>query len=228
MRILFCIVSGLLLAACSNNDDNYLPLPTDATLSYAFTETTSGDTDKQKLLTTIRGPLTINNQEVYQQYSASGPQRLLQRNADGIVEIAFYRSSKPVYRDRPITIMPQPLHKDSHWRAPVTTHLLEWRKHTLENAGRQFRKTIMADYHCETLDDRVQTPAGTFNDVARIRVTAQKTIEYGSVQEQSTIHIEMTQWYAPGVGLIKSERREFADSRELNPGNSSIVLERID
>lgn len=205
-----------------------MPLPTDATLTYTFTETTSGDTRKQKLLTTTRGPLTIDDQKVYQQFSASGPQRLLQTNNDGVIEIAFYRSSGPVYRDDPILIMPQPLKQGSHWRAPVTTHLLEWRKHSLENAGRQFRHTLMADYHCETLDDNVETPAGSFKNVARVKVTASKTIEYGSVQEQSTIHVEMTQWYAPGVGLIKSERREFADTRELNPGDSSMILERID
>lgn len=228
MRILLFLLLALSVTACSDPGRDYLPLPTTGTLTYALTETTSGNSREQKLLTAIHGPLTINDQQVYQQLSANGPERLLQKNDNGIVEIAFYRSSEPLYREKPILVLPQPLQTDSRWRAPVTTRLLEWRKHSLENAGREFRHTLMADYHCENIGERIKTPAGIFNDVARITITAQKTIEYGSVQEQSTIHVEMTQWYAPGIGLIKGERKEYADSRELNPGHSSTILERID
>lgn len=228
MRILQLLFLSLLVTACGDTDGDYLPLPTTATLTYALTETTSGNTRRQKQLTTIRGPLTIDDKKVYQQFTANGPQRLLQENADGIVEIAYYQSSDPAYHDDSILVLPRPLQTGSRWRAPVTTHLLEWRKHVLENAGRRFRHTLMADYHCETLSDQIETPAGTFNNVARINVSASETIEYGNTQEQTAIHVEMTQWYAPGIGLVKSERRESADSRELNPGEAILVLERID
>jgi len=224
----FLLLTCLLAGGCGNDDDSYLPLPSPGTLTYGLTETTSGETREQKRLTSIDGPVVIDGREVYREFTASGPQRLLQRREDGIQEVGYYRSARPSFRESPILILPQPLGRDCQWRAPLTTRLLEWRKHTLENAGRRFRTRLLADFRCETMDDRVKTPAGTFGNVARITASARKTVDYGSIQEQTVIHVELTRWYAPGIGLVKSERREHADSRELNPGESKMILERID
>lgn len=221
-------LAALLVVACSGADDSYLPLASDQTLTYALQQTRSGDTLQQKLLTRMAGPVTVAGQTVYQEYTASGPQRLLQRQAAGVVEVGYYQGAQPVMLDTPFVLLPEPLTPASRWQAPVTTHLLEWRKHSLEKAGRQYRKTLTATFQCETLDDRIKTGVGTFNNVARVTAQGSETIEYGSLQEQAVIHVELTRWYAPGVGLIKSERREYADSREFNPGTASLVLERID
>lgn len=181
------------------------------------------------MLTRTAGPVAISEHEnIYREYTANGPQRLLQRQADGIYEIGYHTASGPEFLAEPNLLLPQPLTENSRWQAPLTTHLLEWRKHSLEKSGRRFQKTFTATFHCESLDERVKTPAGTFDKVARLSGRGQETIEYGSLQEHAVIHVELTRWYAPGVGLIKSTRREYADSRELNPGNSSTILERID
>lgn len=222
------ILPAWLLVACGQAEDGYLPLAGERTLTYAIEQTRSGDTHRHKSLQRLHGPLTVAGESLYQVLGASGPQRLLQYRPDAIVERGYYRAGEPVLHDEPRLLLPRPLEKGSRWRAPMTTRLLEWRKHSLEKAGRGFRKTVMADFECETTDATVRTPVGTFDNVARVSATARQTIVYGSLQEQSEIQIRQTQWYAPGIGLIKSQRREFADSREFNPGESTTLLERID
>lgn len=222
------LLLAVLPAGCGTQSDSYLPLPGNTTLTYALTQVKSGDTRQQKLLTTYRGPVEVDGKRVYQQFTARGPQRLIQRTDQGILEIGIYRGTEPHFLDEPILLLPQPLEQGSTWQAPLTTHLLEWRKHSLENAGRGVDKTLLADFRCDSTTDTIETPAGTFTGVARITATGEKTIEYGNLQEQTVIRIEQTQWYAPGVGLVKTQRRESADSREINPGEASMVLERID
>lgn len=226
LNLLLPVLIGL--SGCGQPDDSYLPLNSERTLTYAVTQTRSGETQQHKQLSRIAGPVEIAGQRVYREFTASGAQRLLQRRATGTFELGYYQPDNTVMHDTPRLLLPQPLTTDSRWQAPVTTELLEWRKHSLEKSGRRYHKTLAASFHCETLDDRVRTPAGTFSNVARIRAVARKTIDYGSLQEQAVIHVELTRWYAPGVGLIKSQRREYAESRELNPGEAVLLLERIE
>lgn len=227
-RLLLVLFTAAGLAACSEPGDNYLPLDSDQTLTYDVSRTRSGDTSREKMLLRLAGRVTIEGREVYRVFSASGMQRLLQRDKRGILEVGYRTPDEVVFFDQPLLLLPHPLTAGKQWQAPITTHLLDWRKHSLEKAGRQYQNTFNGHFECETLAATVETPAGTFSNVARITGRADKTIDYGSIQEQAVIHVELTRWYAPGVGLIKSQRREYADSREFNPGEATRVLERID
>ncbi|MDZ7737125.1 MAG: hypothetical protein U5P41_14305 [Gammaproteobacteria bacterium] len=213
-------MTGLTTTTCHWIVDARSPIP--------YTQTRSGEAQQHKQLSRFAGPDELDGQTVYREYNASGTQRLLQRRSAGIFEVGYARPANAVLHDEPVLLLPQPLTTDSQWQAPVTTNLLEWRKHSLENNDRRFRKELGATFRCTSLTERVRTPAGTFTDVARIEASGHKTINYGSLQEQSVIHVELRRWYAPGVGLIKSERREYAESRELNPGEATRILERID
>ncbi len=221
------ILLAVLCTACQQQDTGYLPLADAPTLTYALTQVRSGETYHQKILTTFQGPLTVAGETVYRQVTASGPLRLLQSRPEGIMEIAAFEAGEPVSLPAPILLLPQPLQRGDRWQSLLTTHLLEWRKHSLEKAGRGLKRTLQAEFLCETLDETVTTPAGRFDGVARVKAEASEILEYGSLQERAVIRIELTRWYAPGIGLIKSERREYAESRELNPGEASMVLERI-
>ena len=39
------------------------------------------------------------------------------------------------------------------------------------------------------------------------------------------VHVAITDWYAPGVGLVKRERREWTDSPFINDGEYRLELE---
>jgi len=227
-RLLLVLLVASALTACGENTANYFPLDSDQTLTYDVSRTRSGDTSREKMLLRVAGPVIIKGREVYRAFSASGVQQLLQQDERGILEVGYQTPDEVRFFAEPVRLLPDPLTVGSEWQAPMTTHLLDWRKHSLEKAGRQYQKTFAGHFKCERLDATIETPAGTFSNVARITGRADKTIDYGSIQEQAVIHIELTRWYAPGVGLIKSQRREYADSREFNPGKATRVLERID
>lgn len=225
MRLSFLLLA--LIAGCSSqSSDSYLPLSNQTTLTYALTQIKSGNTLQQKLLTAFRGPIELQQKQVYQQFTASGPKRLIQHTDKGIIEVGIYQNSKPRFLNDPILLLPEPLTENDIWQAPLTTHLLEWRKHS--NDGRNFRTTLIADFHCESIGETITTPAGTFSGLARIRATGEKVVEYGSLQKQAVIRIEQTQWYAPGIGLIRSQRQESANRRDFNTGEAAMILERID
>ena len=222
------LFTAVAMTACGEPGNIYLPLHSDQTLTYDVSRTRSGESSREKMLLRVAGPATIEGHEVYRAFSASGVQQLLQAGERGIFEVGYRTPDEVIFFNQPSLLLPQPLAAGSQWQAPITTHLLDWRKHSLEKAGRQYQNTFTGQFECETLNATIETPAGTFSNVARITGRGDKTIDYGSLQEQAVIHIELTRWYAPDVGLIKSQRREYADSREFNPGEATRVLERID
>lgn len=228
MRVLLVILALGLLGACGGSADTYLPLPGEATLTYALTQVESGETTTQKTLVAYRGPANIEGHTVYQQLAASGPVRLLTERNDGIYVVAHYRDGRPTFLEQPELLLPQPLQSGSHWQAPVATEVLQWRKHSLENAGRSLNRVISARHRCERLDATVETPAGTFTDVAEIHIHGEGELEVVGTDDVYSVTVDITRWYAPGIGLVKSVRKESAGTQLLNPGEATMVLERID
>ena len=67
------------------------------------------------------------------------------------------------------------------------------------------------------MDDTVSVAAGTFRHCLRVR--SRGSLFAGKTLQQfmgiNDIDIDQTEWYAPGVGLVKTVRREFTTPGEF-------------
>ena len=82
---------------------------------------------------------------------------------------------------------------------------------------------IDLDYAIEKTGENVRVPAGHFFDCVKVTATGQTTVNTGDNQRTLNVVVELVEWYAPGVGLVKSTRSEKAG--EERAGNARMVSE---
>ena len=61
-------------------------------------------------------------------------------------------------------------------------------------------------------------PAGRFDDCIRVEATGVTLVPADRGSLEVEVKVTQTEWYAPGVGLVKSTRLEAAESPFLRNG----------
>lgn len=82
---------------------------------------------------------------------------------------------------------------------------------------------IQVTYTVEALDDTVEVPAGRFRNCLRLKGRGEAAVNMGERIGEVAIFVDTTQWFAPGVGLVKAVREE--DSRPESPAAGTLTLE---
>ena len=77
----------------------------------------------------------------------------------------------------------------------------------------------------ESLTDRVSVPAGSYTDCLRVTLKGDAFTNAGNYVGLTIVTITESNWYAPGVGLVKSVRQETTASKALDRGEISLELE---
>ncbi|MBT5751247.1 MAG: hypothetical protein HOI33_00900 [Rhodospirillaceae bacterium] len=118
-----------------------------------------------------------------------------------------------------------PAAEGTTWNRKEKTFLLERRFRV-----QQVPVSVEIDmaYRIEATNDTVSVPAGTFTDCVRIR--GEGKVEHYISNEFGTIHIavEDVSWYAPGVGLVKTTRKEISPEETGIDGEYIKELEFFD
>ncbi len=121
-------------------------------------------------------------------------------------------------------VLKQPLEPGNSWRVASESHLL--RRQVFYTRGLKtlgISAGLELEYTIEAVDDVVTVPAGTFTRCVRIRGVGETTYDLGHPFKTITIEVESTEWFAPGVGLVKLVRRE--DTRPAHLFSAEMVQE---
>lgn len=73
----------------------------------------------------------------------------------------------------------------------------------------------------------VSVPAGTFSSCLYVRGAVKLTADGGHAVGVINVEVESEDWYAPGVGLVKSIRREHSDNPLVGSGIYTMELEEF-
>jgi hypothetical protein len=112
------------------------------------------------------------------------------------------------------------------WRAVEQTVTLE--KHTPPHGNLTRVEVVLElDYRIEADEETVIVPAGRFEHCLRVHAVGEASREVGLYIGAMEIRVEVTRWYAPGVGLIKAVRRETTSEPTLPYGEYTLVLKRL-
>jgi hypothetical protein len=143
----------------------------------------------------------------------------------GIRRIAYRKPGETVAWAAPGQfILKYPLEPGTAWRVASRTQLLTRRIHTWNSVEVVPLVTEVAlDYRVEAADDVVTVPAGVFKGCLRVRGAGRIVYDTDSRLGVITIEVETTEWFAPGVGLVKMVRTER--SFPENPFSGDLVKE---
>jgi hypothetical protein len=79
-------------------------------------------------------------------------------------------------------------------------------------------------YRIEGTGQAVTTPAGGFNDCVRVKGIAVIRLHVDELFEFREVPITTTEWYCPGVGLVKQERVEHSPTKFILGGTTTLEL----
>ena len=211
-----------LLAGCRNSQS---PFPLDPDLRFGYrlhleSEDVAGAENFKSFAVDLPAQ-TIDGVSATPRLFADGKVIYYAEDKTGVREAAFREPGSdltPAAADQ--YILKYPLQPRVHWRSPGRTILLTQK--FLYSKALPVTIGLDLDYTVAN-PESVHVPAGHFSNC--IKVTAVGHTSVTTIDNQSTLDVtvEISEWYAPGVGLVKSIRSEKAGMERT--GNATLVTE---
>lgn len=213
MTIRICLVFlFLILSACGGNDrDNYYPLGDGSWWEYSIKFDYRGEQKQQRVIFANQDPVKVDGQRYFPRRSATNHIDYFQQTDEGIYHIDPITGAKAWILQRPYEV-------GTEW------HRIS-KISKLELLGGAFTATYLArikqpvkmTYRIESLDDDVEANGVHYTHCLKVR--GQGRLYAGGDLEQfvniSSINIDLTEWYAPGIGLVKRVRKEYTAPNEF-------------
>jgi hypothetical protein len=219
----------LLLAACgaTPGDDALFPLAEGRRWTYRVS-TTIDEADgaqRETLVLANRGSDTIDGAPSWRRRSDAGIEYWLRSDATGIYRIA---SRNPLERepqlDKPRRyVLQKPYAVGTEWEAPTTAYVLA-RKNEVPREVRHFHKAFPMRYRIEAVAEKVETPAGQFEGCVRVSGRAEIRLYVDAMFQWRDIPLVTLEWYCPGVGLVRLERKEPTPTKFMVGGTVTMEL----
>lgn len=120
-------------------------------------------------------------------------------------------------------VLKAPVAPGTQWSAATTAYLLQ-RRQGFPPELRHSHPEIPMHYVIEALDEAVDTRAGRFEGCVRVKGSAALRLYADAVAGWRDLPLLTTEWYCPGVGLVKLRREEAARSPFLLGGTLTLEL----
>lgn len=223
-RALF--VGCLLLGGCTGGDASYLPFEPGAFWRYGLEVQTTDLRRTAKRVVVAMPAVERAGRSLYRLRVNRDRIEYFTRTQRGIERVAVQSAgdAAPAFGAEPLLVLPVPPVAGARWRQPTVTGVLEA---TVDPFRRKYRlqEPVTLEYVIEAVDAEVNVPAGRFRDCLRVRGTGHTTFPGDKTVFPSEIDVVQTDWYAPGVGLVRSHRVETTTSKVVPRGEYTLELE---
>lgn len=229
-RKLLAIFITLFLSACSNDSEVYFPLEPGTQWSYIVRSTTMDGTETKKFIVQTTHPREWNDETRFVRTTLAGTWLFYDRNEQGIYNVAIERQDQAApyaVPENQRTVLKYPLQAGTSWSEMTETAAL-YRTGPPQRSEYWIHAPVRLNYVIEAIDDSVKVPAGRFNNCLRVHAEGQTpNYDAGNYVGRTNIIIKKTDWYAPGVGLVKSVREETTTSKVLNHGSMQTFAGKL-
>ena len=218
---------AFLLTACGNAYQDYFPLTENWNWRYRITRSTSDGITKQKYVIKNLPVQEIAGAKVIPRITLTGNVYFYRQTLDGVRRVATQLTSNGVLTNKPNhLVMPSNVTLGATWRQTTVTSVLE---KTGPPQRTEYRIIVPLEIHntIESLNDQVQVPAGNFHRCIRIKGIGSTNVDAANYVGHTSIEVENFDWYAPGIGLIKTIRKEKIGSTAIKPGEYILELEAL-
>ena len=212
------------VAACRQEATSYFPLEAGWRFGYRLELKSEGTPtlERYKSVSTNLRRRMIDDVTVTPRLFQDGRVVYYGDDGAGVRSVAFQKPGGEITPAAPGQyLFKYPLSAGARWRTPGRTVLLTQR--FLSSKALPITIGIDLDYTIEGLDETVRVPAGLFTHCLKLAAAGQSTVNTGDNQKILEVRVDLAEWYAPGVGLVKAERSERAG--EERAGNAHLSTE---
>ncbi|MGQ0658310.1 MAG: hypothetical protein ACT4NU_09485 [Chromatiales bacterium] len=215
-------------AGCDSSPREYFPLDEGHRWQYRATLHVLDETTRTKELVRNTGVVEHDGQKVSVFEYPGGARRYYARSKDGIKRIATARGVHGAIRsdNDEHFILREPVETGTSWQLTSQLVLAESVFYEAGERIRDRRTPVVLRYRIESTDDEVDVPAGLFERCVRVHAAGSAIVRVNQGANFGTVQADHSDWYAPGVGLVKSRRVETSDSPYLKRGEYLLELER--
>jgi hypothetical protein len=223
------VLTLLLLGACGGSTE-YFPLEPGQMLSYRQLVRIRGEDTTQKFIVAGIGPAEVAGVTVFEQRAQRSDARFYRRREDGLYRFRAATKNDPPGRGPFVEelVLPLPVDADRQWTLGSRLRLIESRTFAAEDRLAALPLPVSLEYSVRDTDASVSVPAGRFSGCLHIVASGATTVPVDRRNAKASVKVEHHDWYAPGVGLVRSERHETSDSPFLHNGSYVLELENID
>lgn len=217
------------LAACSGPppSTSYFPLEAGHRWVYDLSSEWENNTAERETLvleTLGEQPLETGG-KAWQRRSDSGLDYWLRADDTGIYRVASKHDlqAAPEPDKPPRYVLKMPLAVGTSWQAQTTSYLLR-RNADFPPEIRHTHKPVTMTYRIEAVGQKLTARAGSFDDCIKVQGSAVMKLFADPVVGFKDLPLETTEWYCKGVGLVKVQRAEPANSTFLAGGTMTLEL----
>ena len=212
-----------MLTGCRSAPDNYFPLAGGKYWRYVMTYHTMDGNFKGIYAVENLGRKDEDDHAVYVRRLLDGSSDYL-RIDDGGIRLTARETSDGGRVDLDHDIFRFPLVVDKKWQDTTSTRALV-KTGPPQKTEFHISARIPVTARIESMTDAVSVPAGNFDKCMRIMLKGSEFINAGNYVGLTIVNINEIDWYAPGVGLVKSVRKESTASKALDRGEIIFELE---
>lgn len=169
-------------------------------------------------------PTMFGDEQVFPQVTLDGRRYFYAAREDGIWRVARqWGQDKPVVPYlKPGLVLPT-TDGVTEWQGQTVTQVLEITGPPQETLFK-VREVVPMRYRVGGRNLSVDTLAGNFSGCVRVDGTGRLHTDVGNYIGKVGIEVETHEWYAPGVGLVKTERTERTTSDAIRYGYMVLSL----
>ena len=212
---LFLFLSTL-LSGCAPQDAAPVPADPGRWWYYQTRAQILMEITEQRLLVTNLG----RDENFLRQRRQANWDHRYQFTGEGLLHTQYFNRGEGMgtLRESPALLLPKDIAVDRQWTFKSTLKLVESRTFAPEDrlAFRPLPVNMTATI--KSVDDAVSVPAGRFRGCIRVEAEGSTEVPTDRGTRSATVQVKQTEWYKPGVGLVRVARKETSDSQFLHNG----------
>lgn len=227
MAMTLALAWGLSACGQRSGSDSFFPLDEGRSWSYRVTKKLGEDKEPEvdRLNFTTRGQQTLDSGPAMRRHSDNGVDYWLRSDDSGIYRVA---SKNPLENDPkadnpPRYVLRKPFVVGTQWEASTVAYILQ-RRNEVPKEIRYTQKPVMMTYRIDGVTEKIETPAGKFEGCIRVAGEAKIKLYVDAQFAWRDIPLFSTEWYCPGVGLVRMERVETSPSKFMLGGSMLLEL----
>ena len=213
------------LSACTSSQE-YFPLASDVWRYYQITTEILDETKQQRQLSAVVEQTDTTQGKVFILRQNPKTDTYLKKSSQGLFRIGSRDRSTlaETWNETPQKILPATPELNTTWSVQSELGLIESRTFARQDRLRNRTIPLVLQYEIQSIDDTVTVPAGTFDACLALRATGSVVVRTDRGNASAEVKVTQQDWYAPGVGLIKSYRVEESESPFLKKGTYEQTL----
>lgn len=214
----------VLVSGCGKADRSYYPTETGRWWYYETRAEIRSETSRQRLFVSN---LKREGERLIQRRQA-GQQHVYSITPEGLTHEGYSEGGTgdtSAVQATQAMVLPAKPEPNQQWEFRSRLRVIESRTFAPEDRLARLPLTLNMQATVAGVDETVTVPAGRYRNCVRVDSRGKTNVPIDHARNFVEVVAEQSEWYAPGVGLVRLERRERSDSTFLQ--NGSYVQELL-